>query len=416
MYYIKNNKNIFLIIILLSIIINGCGRVRLKTVGADYIPTDKGYESLLIVRTFIIDHTRNITGLPFYSIDCGSFWGTNRIWHQTESYCDPLKPYPENHEACLNNYIGAYVQNGWYDENGIRFFNEMSISKLMPNNCELVNIYCPVIGGNLFVDIKKTYEFKTKNLYYFGIVVLEFFEEKQGGYSYVLNIIQDDKTFQRDIKDFKLRFPKLYNHFKDNIVRIDQTDSHQMEYSAIPPQVFFYENFYANQKGWTLNTDSNIGSISAGKYNIIGKDKLCRFRYVELAKYLPEDYDVILTSYWKGGKDDVAYGLSIGKDYDNCYNFEISGNGYSRISSYMDDKYHEPSPWKYQDAIQKKGKNIHKLEVRGEFLSYYINDKFIARLKNQLNFQKGNNFQGVGICACEKIEVSFDDLKITAAP
>ncbi len=95
----------------------------------------------------------------------------------------------------------------------------------------------------------------------------------------------------------------------------------------------------------------------------------------------------------KSGVENGTHGLLLTNDSNNFYQFAVSGNGYSCIFVGVDGKSIEPQPvgWKPNTANKGNGivANRHKVEVRGNVLNYYVNDKYIGRVNNKINFKNG---------------------------
>ena len=72
----------------------------------------------------------------------------------------------------------------------------------------------------------------------------------------------------------------------------------------------------------------------------------------------------------------------------------------------------EPIAWKPGSARVGEGfsSNRIRIEVRGEKISYYVNDKHIGDILNSIILDKW----AVGVMVQGKQEVAFDDLVLTA--
>ena len=225
-----NSKYIGLIILSLFIIINGCtGTPRLMIVGENFDPTDdyNDYQSILILRTIIVDKTgsKESIVLPIrYNVDCGRFWINDTIIHNPNTPCDRKLYSQEECDKRTKYFASSVVDKGWYEKDGIRYFNEATISKIIPSKCEINFIHLLFRKGAyeryLTLDINRAYQFESKKLYYLGVIRIDLNEKEGSKYSYNLNIFYDEKIFQYDINLFKKRYPKLYDYYKDNIVKI----------------------------------------------------------------------------------------------------------------------------------------------------------------------------------------------------
>ncbi len=110
--------------------------------------------------------------------------------------------------------------------------------------------------------------------------------------------------------------------------------------------------------------------------------------------------------------NDQAYGLIFGIDGKNYYQFAVSGNGYSAVKLNIDNKWQpDPNGWRENTARTGDGvtENLHRVEVRGDTFTYYVNDILIGKVQNAFNFGEG---WAIGMSVCGKQKVAFDNLKI----
>lgn len=94
------------------------------------------------------------------------------------------------------------------------------------------------------------------------------------------------------------------------------------------------------------------------------------------------NYSIEINAKHYDGIDDSGYGIKFaGSGWDNCYNFNISANGYYRISKKVNDVYSNIVGWTTSSAIN-TGYATNKLEVRmyTTYAEFYINGQYIRRV------------------------------------
>lgn len=94
------------------------------------------------------------------------------------------------------------------------------------------------------------------------------------------------------------------------------------------------------------------------------------------------NYSIEINAKHYDGIDDSGYGIKFaGSGWDNCYNFNVSANGYYRISKKVNDVYSNIVGWTTSSAIN-TGYATNKLEVRmyTTYAEFYINGQYIRRV------------------------------------
>ncbi|MEW6419252.1 MAG: hypothetical protein AB1480_14250 [Nitrospirota bacterium] len=147
-------------------------------------------------------------------------------------------------------------------------------------------------------------------------------------------------------------------------------------------------------------------------YVIESKDDKCHRSSTRPDFSMPVNFDVEIESTWQTGVHNYPYGLELGSDVNNFYFFGVSGDGYPIVWLYINNEYQKPTliDWMTNTAFKGDGKttNRHKVEVRGDILKYYVNDKYIGTISNRLNMKN----IVVGVSVCDRQKVAFDNLKI----
>ncbi len=93
-------------------------------------------------------------------------------------------------------------------------------------------------------------------------------------------------------------------------------------------------------------------------------------------------YSIEINAQHYDGVEDAGYGVKFGASgWTNCYNFNISANGYYRISKNENGVYSNLVTWTTSSIIN-KGSGTNKLEVRvySNYTEFYINGQYLRRL------------------------------------
>ena len=180
--------------------------------------------------------------------------------------------------------------------------------------------------------------------------------------------------------------------------------------------LLYSDGFHSNQNSWTLwpNGDSYITAIERGVYMMETKNTLNSSEFPAKFVRLPANFDIEVTTTWKKGVDNYAYGLTMGTDAQNRYNFGLSGNGWSYVSGYANNQVIDPSPmpWKSGTSLISNGtvQNVIHIQVRGTRFDYYVNSMLVGSVtitlpRDRLRF---------GFFVENMQQVHFDNLKVTA--
>ena len=156
--------------------------------------------------------------------------------------------------------------------------------------------------------------------------------------------------------------------------------------------VLFKEDFQTYDNDWYSNydfKDSNYIYIAtldnpSNHYYLFRNRKAANGYIVPIPyKSIPlSNYSIEINAKHYDGIDDSGYGIKFaGSGWKNCYNFNISSNGYYRISKKVDDVYSNIVGWTTSSAIN-TGSATNKLEVRvfTNYAEFYINGQYIRRV------------------------------------
>lgn len=180
--------------------------------------------------------------------------------------------------------------------------------------------------------------------------------------------------------------------------------------------VIFSDSFYGNDNSWALwpNGEYYINSISGGVYSMETKNNLNSAEFPAKFVQLPENYDIEVTTTWKKGIDNYAYGLTMGTDTQNRFNFGLSGNGWSYVSGYNNNQVIDPMPmdWKSGTCLIGNGstQNVILVKVRGTRFEYYVNKLYVG----EVNITLPRDRMRFGFFVENMQQVHFDNLKVTA--
>lgn len=120
-------------------------------------------------------------------------------------------------------------------------------------------------------------------------------------------------------------------------------------------------------------------------------------------------YSIEIGAKHYDGEDEFGYGIKFGaSDWKNCYNLNITNNGYYRVSKMDRGSYKNLIDWTKSSALY-QGSSNNKLEVRVyyTYVDIYINDQYVTRLNDFTRY--GNN---AGLEVYNYQTIYFDDLVI----
>jgi hypothetical protein len=178
-------------------------------------------------------------------------------------------------------------------------------------------------------------------------------------------------------------------------------------------QLLYEENF-STSKGslWAASSDGNwTYYFDNGRYNMIVYPFNSWKSYAIKRNY--SDFIIDVQARQEGGTSDNVYGAIIRKvDWNNYYNFLISGDGYYEIAKMVNGKW-SPANWKRSDAINlDNATNLIRIICKGDEFSFYVNNVLLEEYKDS-SFSSGDIGLTTGTnYATGSAIVSFDDLCI----
>lgn len=213
--------------------------------------------------------------------------------------------------------------------------------------------------------------------------------------------------FERGASNYTANTPPRVDN-NDRITRNDNSSD-----------VLFSENFQTWDNSWYSNydfKDSNYIYIATldnpdNHYYMIRNRKYRSGYFVTIPYYsLPNAYYTIrIDAKHHDGVDDSGYGIKFAaSDWDNCYNFDITNNGYYRVSKNERGNYKTLVDWTQHSALyQGSYTNTMEIKVYYTYVDIYINDKYITRVNDFSRF--GNK---AGLEVYNNQTVDFDNLLI----
>lgn len=143
----------------------------------------------------------------------------------------------------------------------------------------------------------------------------------------------------------------------------------------------FIEDFLTNNNNWPIE-DGEYAKTSILNDTYVfeyKKDESGYHVYYPLYIDMNRDFEIVVTLYQISGHDDRGYGLIWDMiDDSNYYAFDISDNGYYRVSKSEYGDWYDLIDWTESDYINTYGsKNTLLLKKIGDRCDFYINGKFV---------------------------------------
>jgi hypothetical protein len=202
--------------------------------------------------------------------------------------------------------------------------------------------------------------------------------------------------------------------FVENMQQINFDDLKVTGTSSGGGSLLFSDNFDNNGNSWTMwpSGEYYINAIEGGKYMLETKNNLNSCEFPAKFVQLPENFDIEVTTTWKKGVDNYAYGLTMGTEAQNRFNFGLSGNGWAYVSGYKDNQVIDPMPmdWKSGTCLISNGNNSNtiRVQVRGTKFDYYVNGLWVG----QVTITLPRDRMRFGFFVENMQRVHFDDIKV----
>jgi hypothetical protein len=387
-----------LVILSLLALIAGCARPRsLSMLDDDVLSRDQGYESIVFWRVKVLDKTGTIKSRPRFSI-----FRPGPVKQEEHSFD---KPIPEP----------AAVKGEWTKQDGNSVFEAMVFAASKPEEYLFKDVTFPLYTDyvpnyytgryeerevTFTVPLSRVCTIPTGKLVYLGEISIEFLKEDRAGYAYRVHIVQENNDFNDAVKQFREAYPGLFRRFNKTV-------------DSASWKVLFIENFVMNKNAWTVPAgDKHVFSeLSDGKYLMQSKNDECHWSGIMPSFDRPQNFDIELVSTGKSEADAQGFGLAVGNDRDNAYNFLVGGNGQAKVELYKNGEL-QPAliPWKDVAAGKASETMVsrQKIEARGDILRYFVNDEYVGEIKNE--FEMKDWFLGLAVCGRQT--VAFDQLRL----
>ncbi len=237
-------------------------------------------------------------------------------------------------------------------------------------------------------------------LVYLGEILIEFLKEEKAGYSYRVTIVQDSDNFNDAVKQFRESYPGLFKRFDRSV-------------EPVSWKILLVDNFNANENAWAVPSgDKHVyAGFSNGEYSIQSKNDECHWAGITPSFNRPHNFDIELVSAGTSKADVQGYGLALGNDRENAYNFLFTGSGQAIIELYKNGDSQPSLVTGKEGAVEKSFDSPiirQKIEARGDILRYYLNDRLIGEIKNELDMKAWY----LGLAVCGKQTVEFDQFKL----
>ncbi|PCI92749.1 MAG: hypothetical protein COB15_17330 [Flavobacteriales bacterium] len=174
--------------------------------------------------------------------------------------------------------------------------------------------------------------------------------------------------------------------------------------------IVYNEKFIANKSNWEVTFEGNKSEVTVdNRLNLlVSSDKIAaRFNYISLNQV--SNFSVETSVKKKNGEDINGYGLLFGfKDWDNYYEFLISGNGSYKIRSRFEGIIMDIAEWTPSDYIYKgNDENLLKVMKFDDTFIFSINGHIVERKES--SSLRGNNY---GIIVSGKGEYVLGNITI----
>jgi antitoxin component YwqK of YwqJK toxin-antitoxin module len=213
-----------------------------------------------------------------------------------------------------------------------------------------------------------------------------------------------DGEYKQWYKTGKLKLVAFYE--KGNLLENKYIEYDESGVGAI----VYKENFYSKKTGWEANYDGSKSQVTEDnllKVTVTSDNTTTRWNYISLEQ--SSDYSIESIVQKKNGEDNNGYGLLFGfKDWDNYYQFLISGNGSYMISSKYEGIRLNIVDWTSSEYINKGNKrNLLKVIKIDDTFIFSINGQIVKR--DESSSLRGNNF---GVLVGGKGEYILENITI----
>ncbi len=412
----KLGKKYFLLLLII-VLINICGLNDLfgKKRYRSFLLTDKlvsknyDIESLLLWRVIIIDHT-------------GYF---------KKSSPDLGLIYADSNPSNDNNIIhtNGFPPN-WEKKNGVYYYNMLYAHSLKSGYfkinhlklCEFISKFSSLrLNINYIKKCNNTFNLESwsqtsNTLMYLGTFYIEISRLSKTGDGYIYKAIlsQGEEEYKRDISEFKKKYPKIYEPFKN---RLKKVSFH-----------IYYNSFPKHMSRFVLNMTQDLSSefdIPSLEFPIKKKDRRFKHYYSrrgylmnsmtnavcillkKFPKVLPQKCTITIESMWKSGNKQHPYGFLLGTNKNKLNAFVISAEGKTAVTSFPNNKFPKENFIEWVSAptfyLKKKSINKQTIIVNHNEYSYYVNGQLIKKIKKYDD--KNNSVLGLLVSGIQSVVI-----------
>lgn len=182
---------------------------------------------------------------------------------------------------------------------------------------------------------------------------------------------------------------------------------------ALKGKLLYEDNFSTSKGGiWGGVSDANFSRYYQNGSYEMAVNQINSWRSVSAGNNYG---DIILEveATQKAGQNDNVYGVIVRRvDWNNYYNFLISGDGYYEVARLQNNSWSTPS-WNKSSAIKTgQATNLIRVVCDGDKFSFYVNDVLLQNYTDS-SFSSGSIGLTAGTnYALGSVTIDFDNLKI----
>lgn len=268
--------------------------------------------------------------------------------------------------------------------------------------------YCVTNGGATYAVIerndvteKKYVIYKVISLESSGLTVIPLDEEDDipatktfsSSQDFTRHVLNSESFFAYSNRKEYQKGASNYTAKKDDVKNNNVNPPYvNPTYSSNNGAILFSEDFQTFKNNWYSNydfKDSNYIYISTlenpDNHFYLFRNRKYNSGYIVPIPFnsIPSaNYSIEISAKHHDGVENSGYGIKFGgSGWNNIYNFNISANGYYRISKKQNGEYADVVPWTVSSALY-SGSAANKLEVRvfSNYTEFYINGQYVKRL------------------------------------
>lgn len=157
-------------------------------------------------------------------------------------------------------------------------------------------------------------------------------------------------------------------------------------YEPIP----IYEDLIQQSTGWSTQKDEDH-CLSKNEHEYLIERKKTTSSSIPVVQAdinYSENWTIEVDTEWRGGVDNIGYGIIIGRDKGSYFKFDIAANGYYCFSKNVDWSFNKIIPWKQCESVKKWSQNRLMVKKIDAELHFYINGEYVDSIASELFFGK----------------------------